>query len=134
MRSEDRDWQPGSRAIAIALPGGFLHPDLGIAWDVPEGWKTRNTPGAAGASAGNGSAVVLLPVVADGSDPVAGARPAGLDLTWIALGGHVYRIAGMSRAGDFDRFRSSFEQSARSFRRRESLAALIRRTDGAWNA
>jgi predicted Zn-dependent protease len=151
----------------------FLHPDLGFAWDVPEGWKTRNTPEAAGASEPEGIAVVLLQVAGDGNDPVAGARADGLeegqvsrlertqisggarlDLTWIAYGGHVFRIAGISRSREFDRFRQTFEQSARSFRRLddaerrrimvarlraqaardgESLAALIRRTNGAWN-
>jgi predicted Zn-dependent protease len=163
----------------------FLHPDLGFSWQVPDGWKTRNTPEAAGAAPGEGTAVVLLQMAGEGTDAAAGARADGLpddavrrlerlqigglpaahvttdsrgtrlDLTWIAHAGRVYRIAGVCRAADVERFRQAFTRSARSFqpiddadRRRvqvarlrahparagETLSALVERVRGAWNA
>jgi predicted Zn-dependent protease len=56
----------------------FLHPDLDLALEMPAGWKTANTPDAAGAVAPGDAAVVVLQLVAKGDDPVAGARAEGL--------------------------------------------------------
>ena len=132
-----------------------------------------------------GRAALALRMVGKGRDPMAGARANGLreevvrelerlqigglpaarvvadsggarlHLTWIAHDEHVYRIAGVSRAGDFERFRQAFAQSADSFRplgdadrRRvtvvrlrtataregESLTAVIRRAGAVWSA
>jgi len=172
-------------ASGVFVGSRFFQPELGFAWNVPDGWKTQNTPEAVGAAEGEGHAVCVLQMVGDGSDPAAGARadklddermrrleririsglPAArlitdsrdtrLDLTWIAYGGHIYRIAGGSRAGDFERYRQLFTQSAQSFRpigdadrgrltvarlrgelprQGETLQALVERTAGAWNA
>lgn len=172
-------------ANGVFVERRFLHPDLGFTWDVPEGWKSGNTPEAAVAADSDGRAVLLLRMVGKGGDPVAGARANGLreevvpqlervqvgrqpaarviadsdgarlHLTWIAHDDHVYRIAGVSRVGEFERFRPAFVQSAGSFRpiddadrRRvtvvllrsatardgESLTALIRRAGGFWSA
>jgi predicted Zn-dependent protease len=43
-------------------------------------------------------------------------RGSGFDLTWIAHGGRVYRIAGVSPVSDFARYRDTFAAAARSFR------------------
>lgn len=56
----------------------FIHPGIDLALDVPERWKTVNTAEAAGAVAPDGDAAVLLQMVGEGSDPVAGARAEGL--------------------------------------------------------
>jgi predicted Zn-dependent protease len=56
----------------------FLHADLDLALEMPASWKTANNPGAAGAVAPDEAAAVLLQVVGDGDDPVAGARADGL--------------------------------------------------------
>jgi predicted Zn-dependent protease len=56
----------------------FLHPDLDVALQTPGGWKTANTPKAAGALAPEQAAAVLLQVVGTGGDPAAGARADGL--------------------------------------------------------
>lgn len=56
----------------------FLHPDLDLAVQMPAGWKTANGPEAAGAMAPDEKAIVLLQVVGNGADPVAGARADGL--------------------------------------------------------
>jgi predicted Zn-dependent protease len=39
-----------------------------------------------------------------------------LDLTWIAHGGRIYQITGMSPASDFDAYRQAFLSTAQSFR------------------
>ena len=56
----------------------FLHPDLDVALAMPANWKTGNSVEAAGAIAPGESAVVLLHVVGNGDDPVAGAKADGL--------------------------------------------------------
>jgi predicted Zn-dependent protease len=56
----------------------FLHADFDLAAEIPAGWKTANTPEAAGAVAPGEAAVVLLNFVASGDDPVSGARADGL--------------------------------------------------------
>ena len=172
-------------ANGVFVDRRFLHPDLAFAWDVPNGWKSGNAPEAAVAADSEGRAALALRMVGKGRDPVAGARANGLreevvrelerlqigglpaarvvadsggtrlHLTWIAHDEHVYRIAGVSRAGDFERFRQAFAQSADSFRplgdadrRRvtvvrlrtataregESLTAVIRRAGAVWSA
>jgi predicted Zn-dependent protease len=133
-------------AHGVFVDRQFLHPELGFAWQVPDGWKTRNTPEAVGASEADRRALVVLGVSGKGTDPVAGARADGLDermigrltrsrisglpaarliadsrdarvdLTWIALAGTVYRIAGVSAIRDFERYRPVFARTAESFR------------------
>jgi predicted Zn-dependent protease len=133
-------------AHGVFLGRQFLHADLGFAWQLPEGWKTRNTPEAVGASAPDGKAMVILGIAGPGTDPVAGARADGLDermigrlarvkisglpaarliadtrdarvdLTWIAHAGTVYRIAGVSAIRDFEGYRALFARTAESFR------------------
>ena len=56
----------------------FLHPDFDLALAMPANWKTGNSAEAAGAIAPGESAVVLLHVVGNGDDPVAGAKADGL--------------------------------------------------------
>ena len=57
----------------------FLHPDFDVALQVPGGWKTANTPEAAGAVAPEKAAAVLLQLAGTGDDPVAAARAGGLN-------------------------------------------------------
>jgi predicted Zn-dependent protease len=172
-------------ANGVFVDRRFLHPDLGFVLDVPGGWRSGNTPEAVVAADPDGRAVLLLRMIGEGRDPVVGARADGLreevvrqldrlqigrlpaarviadsggarlHLTWIAHDNHVYRIAGVSRIGEFERFRQAFVQSAGTFRpmddaerRRvtvvrlrsatardgESLSALIRRVGGIWSA
>lgn len=56
----------------------FLHADLDVALEMPAGWRTADTPTAAGAVAPDDSAVVVLQLAGIGDDPVAGARADGL--------------------------------------------------------
>jgi predicted Zn-dependent protease len=56
----------------------FLHADLDLALEMPAGWKTANSPEAAGAVAPDEAAVIVLHLVGSGDDPVAGARADGL--------------------------------------------------------
>jgi predicted Zn-dependent protease len=65
-------------AHGVFLGSLFLHPDVDVALEVPAGWKTVNTPRAAGAVAPGGDAVVLLTLVGPGDDPVTGAKKDGL--------------------------------------------------------
>ena len=69
----------GSNAANGVFEGPlFLHADLDVALEMPAGWKTGNSPEAAGAMAPDDAAIVLLQLVAKGDDPVAGARAEGL--------------------------------------------------------
>lgn len=52
----------------------FLHPELDFHLRFPEGWKTENSPSAILATAKPGDAAVIVRIVADGDDPMAGAR------------------------------------------------------------
>jgi len=52
----------------------FLHPDLGFALELPEGWELVNTRSAVGAGAPGGQARVVLEIEAEGDDPLASAR------------------------------------------------------------
>src|SRR5262249_54689686 len=68
----------GAAANGIFAGSLFLHPDFNLALEMPGGWKTANTPDAAGAAAPDSTAVVLLQAVGAGEDPVAGARAQGI--------------------------------------------------------
>jgi len=124
----------------------FQHPDLGLALEMPAGWKTKNTPDAALAMQPNGRAAVALHLVAKGDDPAKGAREDGLDdeavgrlrrgtisglpaaqliaqdsdtrmhLTWIAHQHLVFRVAGLAGIRDFESYRETFARAASSFR------------------
>jgi predicted Zn-dependent protease len=134
---------------------------------------------------GDGKTAIVLGLIGEGDDPVEGARAdelderlleeleqveinglraarvvsekrgSGFDLTWIAHGGHVYRIASVSPASEFARHRDRFRDVARSFRplrdadratiresrlrirpgrQGESLAVFLQRTGGTWSA
>ena len=66
-------------ATGVFLGTLFVHPELDVAIEAPAGWKTANTPAAAGAVAPpDGDAAVLLGVAGPGADPVAGAKADGL--------------------------------------------------------
>ncbi|HTK93805.1 MAG TPA: M48 family metalloprotease [Verrucomicrobiae bacterium] len=66
-------------ATGVFLGTLFVHPDLDAAMNMPAGWKTANTPAAAGAAAPpDGDAAVLLGVAGPGDDPIAGAKADGL--------------------------------------------------------
>jgi len=170
-------------ANGIFVKNVFQHPDLDLALEVPTGWKTRNTPAAALASEPQGRAVVALEAAGEGQDPVDGARKDGLDerqtqqltrgkiaglpaaqliaqdrevrmhLTWIAYGGTVYRVAGISAIKSFETYREAFARTASSFRplrqderekitearlrsrparSGESLGELVARAGGVW--
>jgi len=133
-------------ANGIFVKNVFQHPGLGLALEMPAGWKTKNTPVAAIASEPDRRAAVALQMSADGNDPLAGAREDGLDekemnqvtrttiaglpaaqliaqdrevrmhLTWIAYRGHVYRVAGISPPRAFETYRETFARTAASFR------------------
>jgi predicted Zn-dependent protease len=55
-------------ANGIFVKNVFQHPGLGLALDMPAGWKTKNTPAAAIASEPDGRAAVALQLAADGND------------------------------------------------------------------
>ena len=65
-------------AAGVFVGRTFLHPDFDLALETPAGWKTANSPQAAGAVAPDQKAVVFLMFVADGDDPIAGARADGV--------------------------------------------------------
>jgi predicted Zn-dependent protease len=133
-------------ANGIFVKNVFQHPGLGLALEMPVGWKTKNTPAAAIASAPDGRAAVALQLAADGNDPLAGAREDGLDekevsqltrttinglpaaqvvaqdrevrlhLTWIAYRNQVFRVTGISARRSFETYREAFSRTASSFR------------------
>ena len=133
---------------------------------------------------GRGKTAVVLGLIGEGEDPVEGARSeklderllgelelieinglraarvvtekrgTGFDLTWIAHGGHVYRIASVSPTSEFSQHRDIFRDVAQSFRplrstdrarirasrlrvrpgrEGESLVAFLQRTRGTWS-
>ncbi len=169
----------------------FLHPDLGIALRFPEGWKTANGREQAGAVAPEGVALITLEAVAQGNDPLDGARAlekatgakvaeraqrvtvgglrgaraqtraktdageASVELGWIAYGGGVFQLMGLTSARRADEFRPVFNRVLSSFRpltaaersgirevrlrlveaaEGERLDALVARTGSAWAA
>jgi len=75
----------------------FLHPDFDVALEMPGGWKTANTPEAAGAVAPEKAAAVLLQVAGTGDDPVAAARAGGLNEE-LLKGIRRFSIAGLPAA------------------------------------
>jgi predicted Zn-dependent protease len=63
----------------VFLDSLFVHPDLDFAIEMPPRWKTLNTAEVAGAVAmPDKDAVVLVGVVGEGDDPVAGAKAEGV--------------------------------------------------------
>jgi predicted Zn-dependent protease len=56
-------------AQGVFEDGRFLHPDLGFALRVPDGWRFVNTPAAVGALSPNGSGRVALELAGPGNDP-----------------------------------------------------------------
>jgi predicted Zn-dependent protease len=68
----------------------FVHPDLGIFIQFPEKWELDNTPSKVIAVAPDKQAAVVLGAVAEGDDPMAGAR--ALDkATKSSVSGHTQR-------------------------------------------
>ena len=133
-------------ASGLFVGSTFQHPDLGLTLEMPAGWKTKNTPATAIAMQPSGRAAVALHRVADGDDPVQGAREDGADdklvrqatqrtisglpalqligrdrdqgvhLTWIAYQHHVFRVTGLAGIRDFESYRETFARTASSFR------------------
>lgn len=94
-------------AYGVFLGSLFVHPEARLAMQMPPSWKTRATPEAAGALAGDGSAVVLFQWSADGDDPLAGARADRLSdrlvnrLERVRIGGlPAARLQAQTREGD----------------------------------
>jgi predicted Zn-dependent protease len=133
-------------ATGLFVGNTFQHPDLGFVVEMPAGWKTKNTPATAIAMQPAGRAAVALQLVAEGDDPMKGAREDGVDdklarqatqrtisglpavqlvgqdrdtrlhLTWIAHQHHVFRVTGVSAIRDFESYRETFARTASSFR------------------
>ena len=133
----------------------FLHPDLGLTFEVPEGWTPVNTPQAAGAVSPGQKAVVALRFVAKdtsvealvtkataedrslrferrdvGGLPAARTRQTGrgqvADITLIGWNGDVLAIVAQCRERELARFEAAFQKSAASFRAlRDSERASI---------
>ena len=129
----------------------FLHPDLGFHVRFPEGWKAENSPSAILATSKPGDAAAIVRIVAEGDDPMAGARalearanapvvrdtrtvtvggrpaartelsartddgPVSAYLTWLAHGGRIYEIAGITSPARAATLRASFDEVAASF-------------------
>ncbi len=65
----------GPRAANGVVQGStFQHPDLNVFVELPEGWKVKNSPRKIVAVIDNGEAAVVLGTVAEGNDPLEGAR------------------------------------------------------------
>jgi predicted Zn-dependent protease len=64
-------------ANGIFRGSAFLHPDLNIFVQFPEKWPHENAPGKIVAAAPKGDAAVVLEGVANGNDPLEGARVLG---------------------------------------------------------
>ncbi|GKS59346.1 hypothetical protein YTPLAS18_28730 [Nitrospira sp.] len=65
----------GPRAANGIVHGtSFLHPDLNVFIGFPEGWKIQNSPQKIIAAAPDGEAAVVTGAVAEGNDPIEGAR------------------------------------------------------------
>ncbi len=56
-------------AEGIFEKGRFLHPDLGFALRIPDGWRFVNSPAAVGAVSPDGSGRVVLELAGEGADP-----------------------------------------------------------------
>jgi predicted Zn-dependent protease len=65
----------GSRAASGVIDGrNFRHPDLNYSVQFPEKWNLANSPLQATALAPDGDALMVLKIVAEGGDPMDGAR------------------------------------------------------------
>lgn len=65
----------GQRAANGIFEGRtFLHPDMNFLVQFPEKWQHENTPQKIVSAAPNGDAAVVVGAVADGTDPLEGAR------------------------------------------------------------
>ena len=65
----------GQRAANGIFEGRtFLHPDMNFLVQFPEKWQHENTPQKIVAAAPNGDAAVVVGAVAEGTDPLEGAR------------------------------------------------------------
>lgn len=65
----------GPRAAnGVVNDSSFQHPDLNFFVEFPDDWKVQNFPRKIVAVAGEGEAVVLLGAVAEGNDPLEGAK------------------------------------------------------------
>jgi len=65
----------GQRAANGVFDGRtFLHPDMNFFLEFPEKWNNDNTPERIVSAAPNGDAAVVVGAVAEGSDPLEGAR------------------------------------------------------------
>ncbi|MDH4328057.1 MAG: M48 family metalloprotease [Nitrospira sp.] len=141
----------GPRAANGVVQGAtFKHPDLNFFVEFPDDWKIQNSPRKIIAAADAGEAAVVLGAVAEGNDPLDGAKlleknsertdivsgtsltnigglPAArtqlsaegkamLDVTWIAYGGLIYQIVGMTSIKQFDAMKPVFHGVANSFR------------------
>jgi predicted Zn-dependent protease len=143
----------GRRASEGVFEGSrFLHPDLNVGVSFPDRWSTENSREQVGAVAPDQQAFIALEVVAQGDDPLAGARAfqvasktpvvaaaetlkvAGLPaaraslrgrtdktevvalLAWIAHGGRVYQLAGVTPLGRSAGFEVVFDRVVQSFR------------------
>jgi predicted Zn-dependent protease len=99
----------GSSAAEGVFRGSrFLHPDLGFTLRFPEGWETRNTRRAVGATSPGRDAQVFLEHAGEGSDPEKEARRQLEELEGQGLrvetmervklaGGPAVRVTGRSR-------------------------------------
>ena len=131
----------------------FVHPELAFVMAFPPDWSGINAAGFVGAQAPNEETFVMLALVAEGSDPMDGAKVASrkldvdlvseakvgtinglqaarnqvqitsaegqeqkLELTWIAHGGLIYQIMGVSAVERFESVQVLMRQSASSFR------------------
>ena len=56
-----------------------------------------------------------LPAVRAGGVARTRDGPIGLEITWVALGGKVYRITGMTQPASFEAMRPAFRETAGSF-------------------
>ena len=132
-------------ALGVFRKSLFLHPELGLVVDFPKGWKTLNTPAAAGAVSPDRDAVVALRLAATDETlddvlkeleaeapslrfersrihgrPAARAihtsRGNSANITLIRHRQNVYSIVGQSAASDAEQFAPAFGRTARSFR------------------
>jgi predicted Zn-dependent protease len=133
----------GDAVILLTLVGPGDDPVVGAQKDgVPEAQTKRLTRGRIGA----------LPTARLITDTRDGNRAA---LTWIAHRARIFRVTGLTRTGDWERYRAGFERTTASFRplsqadrervvesrlriRRaaagETVAQVLARGGGTWNA
>jgi len=65
----------GPRAANGVVKGtSFLHPDLNFFIGFPDGWKIQNSPQKILAAGADGESAVVIGAVAEGNDPLEGAR------------------------------------------------------------